>query len=1510
MRTNVLRRYTTRRLTPSLFVAFPALLLLLTLAFSRHAVLPLHAGGPCLAAPAGLVGWWRAEGTAVDAAGTNNAVLEGAVGFASGEVGQAFQLNGTNADVRVPASPGINVGLADGFTIEAWINPADVGRWGPVAEWNDGSFGVNFSVADPSGAGPGSLWIDVKDTDYNDHFLSTGGGLLVSNKWQHVAVTYTKASGYTVLYVNGVPQALAELGVFTPRTIGDLYFGLRPHDGGAGARFAGLMDEVSLYRRALSGSEIAAIYNAGSAGKCPSGVTPPTNCVPAPTGLVSWWPGEGNANDAAGLNNGTVQPGTTFAPGVVGQAFSFNAATGDTVDVPDSASLRLTNQLTVEAWIKARTEDASTGCAIVSKISYATGNYGYQFILVGNTIQGLLNSPGQVWPSQEISSGPIISTGVWYHVAWTYDQSAMKLYCNGQPVATNVIGAHMVATSSADLRISGADNHGYFDGLIDEPSVYNRALSDGEIAAIYNGGAAGKCPIPVTPTNCVPAPGGLVSWWRAEGAANDSEGTNNGILEGGTTFAPGEVGQAFRFNGTNADVRVAASASLNVSLADGFTIETWINPADTVQWHPMVEWNDGSFGVNFSIADAAGAGPGSLFIDVKDIYYDDHFFSTPGGLLVSNTWQHVAVTYTRTNGYTVLYINGVRQAQATLGVFTPRTIGDLYFGLRPYDGGAGTRFVGLMDEVSLYRRALSASEIAAIYNAGSAGKCVAGVLPSIVSQPQSETALAGSTVAFSVSAVGDAPLGYQWRFQGANLPGQTNSTLTLPNVQLPNAGSYSVLVSNLIGSVLSSNALLTVIPISNNCVPPPPGLVGWWRGAGTAADSAGTNNGVLEGGAAFAPGKVGQAFSFDGSGGYVQVPDSDLWAFGTSNFTIELWANFNAVPDSIYSEPQGGAMVGNDEGPYNVNKWFFALGGGLLTFHVNGPTLGPIFLLNAPFTPETNQWYHLAVVRSGNLFTLYRNGVAVAWDTNSVAVPNANAPLTIGKAEAFYFNGLLDEVSIYRRDLSVSEIAAIYHAGSAGKCPLGVGPAIVTQPTNQTAYVGGTAVFSITAAGGAPLSYQWRFQGINLLGRTNFSLILSNVQLSSAGSYSVVVSNLVGSVISSNALLTVIAAPSNCVPAPVGLVSWWRAEGNANDAADSNNGTLRGNMGFINGKVGWAFSFNGTNADVLVPASPSLDLGAGAGLSIEAWINPASVVQQQPLVEWNSGSFGVNFWISTEPVGGGAGPGCLTVNLKDIYFTDHSFATPGGLIVPNVWQHVAATYNKTTGYAALYVNGALSAQTNIGVFTPMTTGDLYFGVRPFDAGAGTRYMGDMDEVAVFNRSLTADEVQSVYAASSGGICPLPPIILVPPASQTVTQGSAVTFTVAAAGTPQLRYQWYFNGTNIVGATGSSLTLTGVRASDAGSYSVQVTNAFGSVVSPDGVLTINPSPCLRAAFHPDGSAWLQFSGYAGRTYRIEVSADLVNWVTLGACIAGADGNAEFTDLNPAHQSPRFYRAVEQ
>jgi hypothetical protein len=221
------------------------------------------------------------------------------------------------------------------------------------------------------------------------------------------------------------------------------------------------------------------------------------------------------------------------------------------------------------------------------------------------------------------------------------------------------------------------------------------------------------------------------------------------------------------------------------------------------------------------------------------------------------------------------------------------------------------------------------------------------------------------------------------------------------------------------------------------CLQPPSGVVGWWSfdetSGNIAADRTGNNPGAWVNNPVPAPGEVRGALSFNGTN-YVTVQDSPLWNFGANNFTIELWANFSAPPGGSVGEPAA-VLVGNDEGPGDVNKWFFAVGGGNLYFHINSPTLGPLFFPLVPFSPVVGQWYHLAVVRTGSTYTVFIDGVASGSATNTDVIPDANAPLTMGEGENIGFmNGLLDETTIYNRGLEPEEIAAIYNAGSSGKC--------------------------------------------------------------------------------------------------------------------------------------------------------------------------------------------------------------------------------------------------------------------------------------------------------------------------------------------------------------------------------------------------------------------------------------------------------------------------------------------
>src|SRR5262249_49429747 len=149
------------------------------------------------------------------------------------------------------------------------------------------------------------------------------------------------------------------------------------------------------------------------------------------------------------------------------------------------------------------------------------------------------------------------------------------------------------------------------------------------------------------------------------------------------------------------------------------------------------------------------------------------------------------------------------------------------------------------------------------------------------------------------------------------------------------------------------------------------------KAEGDANDAVGGHNGTLKNGATFATGEVGQAFSFDGSDDYAEVPDSPAWALGSHDFTLEMWINLNQVDGSSIGNPSD-VFIGNDEGGGSQNKWFFALGGGKLNFHVNDTSGNSQFLAQADFSPTVGQWYHVAVTRSGSNFTTYIDGAVGA----------------------------------------------------------------------------------------------------------------------------------------------------------------------------------------------------------------------------------------------------------------------------------------------------------------------------------------------------------------------------------------------------------------------------------------------------------------------------------------------------------------------------------------------------
>jgi len=413
-----------------------------------------------------------------------------------------------------------------------------------------------------------------------------------------------------------------------------------------------------------------------------------------------------------------------------------------------------------------------------------------------------------------------------------------------------------------------------------------------------------------------------------------------------------------------------------------------------------------------------------------------------------------------------------------------------------------------------------------------------GGSPFIATQPTNQTTALGSAATFSVVAGGSTPLNYQWNFNGTNIVGATNITLTLTNVQPSQAGNYAVQVVNSYGSTSSLTATLTVnVPV---CDTPPSGLVGWWKGDGNGYDSVGGDNATVPPGVTYLPGEVGLGFNLNGNTNRILAPDAPQLDFGPNkDFSIETWIQPLSNPGN-YTDLSGEVMtvISKRYAPnfYTAVGYEMYLGGGRLCFQMidsldNG---GNYYNLGVEPDLRDGKFHHVAVTVQRNSTTglqFYVDGQLIAaFDPTAVTGDLSNtSPLRIGNhptpgVQAFY-HGIIDEVSVYNRALSSNEIAALYNAGSAGKCFTPVAPVVTAQPANLTVLAGGTVNFNVTASGTGPLDYQWNFNGTNIAGATNTTLTLANVQLSQSGNYSVLVANAVGSTNSVAAVLTVVLPP-------------------------------------------------------------------------------------------------------------------------------------------------------------------------------------------------------------------------------------------------------------------------------------------------------------------------------------------------------------------------------------------------
>ena len=885
--------------------------------------------------------------------------------------------------------------------------------------------------------------------------------------------------------------------------------------------------------------------------------------------------------------------------------------------------------------------------------------------------------------------------------------------------------------------------------------------------------------------------------------------------------------------------------------------------------------------------------------------------------------------------------------------------------------------------------------------------------PAITTAPVGATILAGSNVTFTVTATGTAPLAYQWLKNGGVIAGATAATLTLTKVSATDAANYSVTVTNAVGSATSSSAALTVLVPPAITAQPANISVTQGNNAAISVTATGTaplsfqwlKNGVPIVGANSNVLTLSVVTTNDAAS-YSVVVTNSVGTLASSSATLTV-----LVPPTILSQPVSATILAGS----NVTFTVVASGTPPLTYqwqknggNIPGATTATLTLANVSAADTasyavvvsnattsvtsssatltvliapaiTTQPANVSVTQGNNAsFTVTATGTAplnFQWLKNGVPVAGANSNvLTLSVVTT-------NDAASY--SVVVTNIVGTLASSSATLTVL-VPPTILSQPASVTVTAGSAAAFAVTANSATPMTYQWRKNGVAISGATAATLTFGSATTADAASYSVVVSNSGGSITSANAVLTVQVPPSITTPpanqfgalgSPIVLAvtaagtgplsyQWFQAgvplaEGGNISGSTSNILTI---AGLTTNEVASYFvvvtnvigSVTSTSASVSVniapiissqPASQFIAAGSSATLTVTA-------TGSNPLTfQWlkNGRKFGNSATVS------GATSNTLTLTktalkssgnysviVKNIYGSATSVPAQLTVLTPPTLAAAPRIMGPQAGGLAKAGANATLAITVKGS-APLSYQWFKNGVALTNGGSVSGANANVLKITALTTNDTAAYhvvgSNPVGTAASGRI-PLTvfvaPVITSQPVSKNVYVGRTVSFSASATGTAPMSFQWYKGKKAVAGATNFVFVIANVQTTDAGTYSAIAKNFAGNATSVAATLTvlvkgdgggndkvatqnvvaapvqllsqvaITPPPLVIGSIlqNADGSFTLNCSGTPGTNYLVEASADLAAWTGISTNTADANGQWQITDATRAPS--RFYR----
>lgn len=914
-------------------------------------------------------------------------------------------------------------------------------------------------------------------------------------------------------------------------------------------------------------------------------------------------------------------------------------------------------------------------------------------------------------------------------------------------------------------------------------------------------------------------------------------------------FASGSVAAGFNSSQGNNSCVTLTNLPIN---ANTVTITEWIYPTVSGDVGTTF-WNNGQ-----------GAGFTGYYFNNAQLGYN-----WPGGggnqwtygafTPPINQWSFVALVITPTNA--VFYMgntNGVLSSEINNEGNSPAnfTTGTAIGGP---NNGSTTGFNGSMSDVAVFNYSLTPAQITQLYVGGYGGLSVpsaptglsiaAGnaqvsigwspvqgatgynVKRSTTSGSETKITSLSGTVYHDTGLVNGTT--YYYEISATNSAGEGNNSVEVSAIPSSSITSYSAGVLAL-GPVgfwpLNETSGKTAFDASGN------GYNGTYQ-SNVALGGAGVPNPPFTG---FAGG--GRAAGFNSSDGNNSCVTLANLPIDTNTVTITEW---------IYP------TVSSDIG---TTFWNNSAGAGITGYYFNSAQLGYNWPPGAnqwtfgAFFPPADVWSFVALVITPTNAVYYlgnASGLSSVIDTETENPANFTTGTAIGgpdNGSTTGFNGSLSDVAVFNASLTPAQVTQLFADSGGYDLP----PAITTQPVSHDAYTNGTASFSVTAIGAAPLSYQW-FKGASpISGQTSATLTISNIQSSAGGNYSVVIANSFGSVTSVVVTLTLAAPPiayENLVLAanPIG---YWPLDLNVDTSQNASGQNLatdlsgNGNMGTYNGIsaanevpgpspfICNGVNFNGVGGFVNLSTGTNTSvLNFSGPMAMEAWVQPANAQTQANADIFAKGwDFGID---ETE----------MSVVNSDSFVSSSTVnsSTPGlasGGTVTTNWTHLVTTWDGNNWN--LYVNGELVGAEADTTSPSLNSDPWAIGNGTVD-GNGRYFTGNICQVALYTNALTPSQIVAHYAMGLYGTTNLAPVIAVQPVNQRVTTNTTATFTVVAVASPLPTYQWYsiIGGiTNLIAdATNSTYTTSPVQDSDTGSgYFVVVSNSVGSASSEVAILT--------------------------------------------------------------------------